>query len=325
MRLLSANKSLRLDETTAGNKAYSMVPPRPCQLALLALLLLVPLPARGQQFPVEAGITVEGSGESKSVPDIVEINLKLASKAELSDDAVIKHRDAKKRALETFKSLKLENLEVEERDLGLKAAMNMQEMRMMMWGGSSPSQNKRTQVEVGSTLRARLTGVNKLPVEELMSSIGKMLDAAQDSGGTLGMSEADTMMMGYYGWGMPNTSLVKFIVSNVKEPREKAYENAVTDARNRAERLARLSGVKLGAVVAIDELKANANNRQFFYGPPETNDEEKHEKEEVVAETMSGGKIQVRLRVRFALLPGAAIDPKTSVSKNDPVAGEAKP
>jgi|GEM_PF-2322585 len=244
------------------------------------------------------GITVEGSGEVRSVPDVVEINLKLAAKGELTDDAVVKHRDAKKRALETFKALKIENLELEEKNLGLKAGGSPQEMMQMMWGGMPAAQNKRTQVEVGSTLRARLVGVGKVPTEELMSTIGRLLDAAQDSGAGLGMSDSDMMMMRYYGYGGQQTALVKFIVTNVSESREKAYELAVADARKRAERLARLSNIKLGSVLAIDEMATNMN--RIYYNPYDAN-EAKEEKDEVVAETMSGGHFRVKLRVRFAI------------------------
>ena len=41
-----------------------------------------------------------------------------------------------------------------------------------------------------------------MPLEELMSAIGKLLDAAQDSGGNLGMSDADMMHDALIaGWG----------------------------------------------------------------------------------------------------------------------------
>ena len=244
----------------------------------------------------EPGILVEGSGEVRSVPDVVEINLRLSAKGELTDDAVVKHRDSKKRALETFKALKIENLELLEKNLSLKAGTNMQEM---MWGGMPPAANKRTQVEIGSTLRARLTGIDKIPPEELMSNVGKLLDAAQDAGVGLGMSDADMMMMRWYGWGRQmNNSLVKFIVTNVKDQREKAYEMAVNDAKKRAERLARLSNVKLGHVLAVDEMGNNWGNR-YYYGPMDMDDDE--HKEEIVAETMSGGKLKITVRVRFAI------------------------
>jgi uncharacterized protein YggE len=283
----------------------------------LALAFALPAAAKAQfQLPQgEPGITVEGSGEARSVPDVVEINLKLSARAELTDDAVVKHRDARKRALETFKALKLDNLKIEEKDLSLRPG-NAQEMWQMMWNGMPSSQNKRTQIEVGSTLRARLVDVGKVPTEELMSTIGKLLDAAQDSGAGLGLSDSDMMMMRYYGGGVQQNSLVKFIVTNISEIREKAYDHAVADARKRAERLARLNGVKLGAVLAVDELTTGSMRYNPYYGGYDSGDT-KEDHEEVTAETLSGGQIRIKLRVRYAIeAPGAA--EKAAKSEKEP-------
>lgn len=253
----------------------------------------------------EPGITVEGTGEAKTVPDVVEINLKLNARGELTDDAVVKHKDSRKRTLETFEALKIPNLKLEERDLSLRPG-NMQEMRMMMWNGTPPAQNKRTPIEIGSTLRARLVEVDKIPTEELMATIGKLIDAAQDAGVSMGVSESDTMNMWYYGYSRQQ-SLVKFVVTNVTEIREKAYELAVKDARQRAERLARLNNVQLGAVLAVDELPTGAGSQRVPYGyDAGSNDSEDEAKTEIIAETLSGGKITVRLKIRFGIVTGNA-------------------
>src|SRR5262245_1666918 len=237
------------------------------RVGLMGLVFAAFDPAAARaQFPLsEPGITVEGSGEVRSVPDVVEINLKLAARAELTDDAVVKHRDARKRAMDTFNALKLENLKLEEKDLSLRPGNTQEMYQAMMWGGMPMSQNKRTQIEVASTLRARLVDVSKVPTEELMSTIGKMLDAAQDSGAGLGISDSDMMMMRYWGGGVQQNSLVKFIVTNVGDLREKAYEEAVADARRRAERLARLNGVKLGVVLAVDEIMTSGRSGPIYY------------------------------------------------------------
>lgn len=279
-----------------------------CHFALvLALVLQTPQAAKAQygMNPSAPGIAVEGSGEVKTVPDVVEINLRLVARGELTDDAVVKHRDARKRTMETFQALKLDNLKLEEKDLTLRPGNNQEMMQMMMWGGMPSSQNKRTQIEVGSMLRARLTNVNKLPTEELMSTIGKLIDAAQDSGAGLGISDADMMMMRWYGGYQRQSPLVKFVVTNLTEIREKAYELAVKDARKRAERLARLNGVKLGAVVALEEIETGgARMSPYYYVPPD--DDAHDEKSELVADSLSSGKITIRLRVRFAIDGGEA-------------------
>jgi hypothetical protein len=271
----------------------------------IAILLQIPGLATAQMMPPAPGIAVEGIGELRTVPDVVEINLRLVARGELTDDAVVKHRDARKRTMETFQALKLDNLKLEEKDLTLRPGNGQEMMQMMMWGGMPASQNKRSQIEVGSMLRARLTNVNKVPTEDLMSTIGKLIDAAQDSGAGLGISDSDMMMMRWYGGYQRQSALVKFVVTNLDELREKAYEMAVADARKRAERLARLNGVKLGSVVAIDELETGGGRPMPYYYPQPTEDSQ--EKSELVAESLSGGKITVHLRVRFAIDPAGAV------------------
>jgi len=288
----------------------------------LALATCGAAPASAQVLQSEPGITVEGSGEARSTPDVVEINLKLTARAELTDDAVVKHRDARKRALETFKALKLDNLKLEDKDLSLRPG-NAQEMMQMMWNGMPASQNKRTQIEVASTLRARLVDVAKVPTEELMSTIGKLLDAAQDSGAGLGMSDSDMMMMRYYGYGRQQSSLVKFVVTNIGEIREQAYDHAVADARKRAERLARLNGVKLGSVLAVDEISGGRSSPYYYM--PDFGDATE-DNEEVTAETLSGGHVRIKLRVRYAIDSTGAAEKtaKSEKEKSTPVAAKDK-
>src|SRR6185369_11212647 len=121
---------------------------------------------------------------------------------------------------------------------------------------------------------------------------GKLLDAAQDSGAGLGMSDSDMMMMRYYG-NVQQSALVKFIVTNIGDIREKAYDHAVADARKRAERLARLNGVKLGAVLAVDEITSGSIRYNPYYGGYDPNDS-KDDHEEVTAETLSGGHVRIK-------------------------------
>jgi uncharacterized protein YggE len=255
------------------------------------------------QLPqAEPGITVEGSGEQRAKPDVIELNMRIAGRAELTDDAVVKHRDARKRTLEAFKALKLDNLKIDERELSLRPG-NSQEMWQAAMNGMMTTSGKRTQIEISSTLRARLVDVGKIPEEELMSTIGKLLDTAQDTGAGIGPSDSDVSMAWRYGYRMNQNAIVKFIISDISQIREKAYEASVHDARQRAQRLARLNGVKLGPVIAVEERTGSAG-RGYYYYPWGGGDEEgEHPENEVVADTFSGAAIKVKLQVRFAIRP----------------------
>lgn len=258
--------------------------------------------AQYQVQQAEPGITVEGSGEQRATPDVIELNMKLVGRAELTDDAVVKHRDARKRTLEAFKALKLDNLKLDERELSLRPG-NSQEMMQAAMNGMMQGGGKRTQIEISSSLRARLVDVGKIPEEELMSTIGKLLDTAQDSGAGIGPSEADISMAWRYGYRSNQGAIVKFIISDINQIREKAYEAAVQDARQRAQRLARLNGVKLGPVIAVEERTGSAGGRVYYNPWGGGDDSDEHAETEVVADTFSGAAIKVKLQVRFAIRP----------------------
>src|SRR4051812_36487033 len=59
------------------------------------------------------GISVAGSGEVKAKPTTVELNATVSGDAELAADAIVKYRDARRRAVEALNGLKLEGLKVE--------------------------------------------------------------------------------------------------------------------------------------------------------------------------------------------------------------------
>src|SRR5262249_29046150 len=103
----------RIDGSTSCRQRREMTTSRKRNLLLglvSTLLLQTPNWVSAQfHIPASPGIAVEGSGDMKMVPDVVEINVRLTARGELTDDAVVKHRDARKRTMETFQALKLDN------------------------------------------------------------------------------------------------------------------------------------------------------------------------------------------------------------------------
>ncbi len=198
------------------------------------------------------GISVSGAGELSARPNLVEIDLHVAGKAELTGDALVKYRDAKKRVLEALDKLKLKGLSSDELGLTISAGTGVEQQQRMMNG--MPQAPSKTQIEVSCTLRVRLKDVRDQPPEELIKTVGKLIDVAQDSGVTIGPSPAQVMMNMRFGNYANNTAPVRFVVSDLTELREKAYELAVADARSRAGRLAKLNQVKLGRALSVQEI-----------------------------------------------------------------------
>jgi len=293
-----------------------------CRDAAVGLLLLLLLTETGPAQVVSTaapadGISVFGTGELLARPNLVEIDLFVSGKAELTGDAVVKHRDAKKRVLETLDKLKLANLTTIERSLTISAGTPLDQQQRIMNG--MPQTPSKTQIDVSSTIRVRLSNIRDMPEDELIKTVGRLIDAAQDSGVTIGPSPAEVMRNARFGNYMNNTSAVRFIVADLSELREKAYEQAVADARARATRLAKLNQVRLGSALSVHEIQVAGDppgstnstvNAYVYYGAAQqlTGPEEIGEPK-IVSPSVSGIPVQVKLQVRFAIQP---VDPATA-------------
>jgi uncharacterized protein len=268
------------------------------------------------------GIMVSGIGTVKGMPDKAKIEIRMQGKAEITDDALVKYHASHQRLTEALEKLKLENLHVSERGVAMStgSAANMQ---MMMWNGMGNQTETAGSTEISGMLRVELTGLAAMPKEEIWKTLGKVLDAIRDAGGSIGMSASDSMAMRYWG-RMPQNQGVRFVMSDLKPLREQAYEQAVADARTRGDRLAKLSGIKLGRVAAVSENQVPGDgprNPYAFYGFDE-GAEQGHDRDEIVVSSLTEIPVTVHLSVRFDIVDSGdkasevsttgVVDPKTS-------------
>ena len=251
------------------------------------------------------GITVFGTGDLSTRPNWVEIDLNVSGKAELTADALVKYRDAKKRVIEALEKLKVKNLSMDERGLTISAGTPLEQQQRVMNG--MPQVPTKTQIEVSSVLRVRVKDVRDVPPEELIKTVGRLMDVAQDTGVTVGPSAAEVMRNMRYGNYTNNTTAVRFVVADLAAIREKAYEQAVADARSRAARLAKLNQVKLGAALSVQEILVAGDqqtpvstNVQYGVVQPTPLAEDAGEPR-LTSTNLSGINVQVKLLVRFAI------------------------
>jgi len=99
------------------------------------------------------GISVTGGGDVVAKPDVVEIRLRVSGTAELTDDAIVKHRDARDRIMKAFENLKIENLKADEINVNVKSATSSEAAQRIMRGQIQPQGNTPAQVEVAGTMR----------------------------------------------------------------------------------------------------------------------------------------------------------------------------
>lgn len=277
------------------------------RIAFLATFLTLGLVADAVSaqdvYGQQGGILVSGTGEVKAKPNFVEIDLRTAASAELTADAIVKYRDAKRRTMEAFEKLEMKELTLEERGLSLTPGNAQEAMNMAMrgMGGGTPY---KMQVEISSTIHVKLGGIRDMPAEQVMETIGKLLDTAQDSGAAVGPSQAEINMAWRYGNNV-NGAIVHFVLRDLAEMREEAYEKAVADARRRAERIAKLTNVKVGQVLSVQEQYVSGDDTPIqvqYYGyrqPSAT--PASLEDQNINSETFAETPFQVKLLVRFAI------------------------
>ncbi len=196
------------------------------------------------------GFTVAGKGQVAARPDKFEIELEVSAASELTADAVVKYRDAKRRIHEAFTALKLANVAVEER--GLLVDRKGVAQNPYFWGYETNTRTK-TEVQLTRKLVVKVAGIRKMDEEAVLQLVGRLLDVAQDAGAKVGGQEAQPYY--YYRFNpAPTPGLVRFVLEDLDKLQEEAYDKAIADARARADRLARLSRVDLGPIVAVREL-----------------------------------------------------------------------
>jgi uncharacterized protein YggE len=270
-------------------------------LLLVALGWISPRPARAQFFGPNSGspggaaniegLTVTGKGAVAARPNLLEIDLEVSAASELTADAIVKYRDARRKLQEAFTALKLPNIKVEER--GLLVDKKGMANRYYFFMGE-PNTRAKTEVQLSRSLVITGSDIARMEEEALLQLTAKLLDVAQDAGARLGKT-SDFEPYYYYDYRR-SEGLVRFVLEDFDKLQEEAYEKAVTDARVRAERLARLSKIDLGPIVAVREVQV----------PGEAEDrrgDDKEPRKRVVSSKFQEIPIKVELLVRFEVHP----------------------
>jgi len=276
-------------------------------VVIAAMLIAAPLAkAEGNDQPASGeGISVAGSGEVKAKPKVVEINATVTGEAELAADAIVKYRDARRRAVDALNGLKLEGLKIDSNGFSVAQGMDSAQMQAMMQGNTAPAGKQR--VSITEQLKLNLTVQDRYKDEELMDMVLKVLDTGRDAGLLIGRTPPRNyyeMQMYYNNGGATQGNLVSFKLAETDALREQAYKMAMDDARKKAERLANLAGVKLGRILSVKDAVAVGNNgsggeqmaMMAMYGvamPPE--------QQELTSSVFKEISVKVNLAVQFEI------------------------
>lgn len=266
---------------------------------LIALLILLAAPLRAADTD---GITVTGNGEAKSRPTQVEISGLVAGDAELAADAIVKYRDAKKHAVDALNNLKLPSLSIESGGFTVNQAID-QNMQMQMMRGMNPGANAKAKVQVAEKLKLVLKDLDKIENEKLMDTLLKVLDTAKDNGLVIGPG----LPQNYYQMQMAmqngqGQSMIMFKLPDPKDLRDAAYKDAMDNAKLRAQRLADLSGVKLGRILSIREGVVGGQNVNISYDPYGNQFRAPTETTDLTSQMFTEIPMKVALTVQFEIV-----------------------
>lgn len=262
-------------------------------------------PARGQMADSSQaniqGFAVVGKGTAAAKPNRLEIDLEVSASSELSADAIVKYRDARKRLHDAFATLKMKNVAVEERGLVVDQkgqAYNPYYMDM------PPARKSKVEVQLKRKLVVSVSNIRSMDEEALLQLVARLLDVAQDAGGKVG-GGSDGMPYYYYRYNQ-GTRLVRFILDDFDTLEEKAYGEAIANARAKAGRLAKLSGVELGRVAGIRELvvpgeKGPGPITPYYYDMPASGTDEEVPRKRIEVSHFQEIPVRVELQVRFDL------------------------
>ena len=156
-------------------------------------------------------------------------------------------------------------------------------------------------VQVSESMRIVLRDLDKLKDDELMGMVLKVIDAGKDAGLVIGMGAPQNsyqyqMMMQR---GDAGVGMATFKVTDPAKVREAAYAKAIQSARTKAERLAALSGVKLGRVLSVQDNVVQTQTAQvvYVYGTQQQAAAEG----ELTSPVAGDITLNVRLTVQFAI------------------------
>ena len=279
-------------------------------VVVAALVLCGTCPALGQFYgPMGApglsgnieGFTVTGKGSVSAKPNRLEIDMEVSASSELSADAIVKFRDAKKRIQDAFVGLKLGNVTVEER--GLLVDQKGEQMNRYFFDGM-PNRRNKTEVQLTRRLVVKCGDIRKMDEEALLQLVARLLDVAQDAGGKVGPKNEFNPYY-YNPYSRMNSGLVRFILDDYDKLEEDAYAKAVADAGSRAKKLALMSGVKLGPVTAIRVATSPAER--------ETNQEDEPQHKRLESSRFQEIPVRVELVVRFDVAPSPSAEGRPGV------------
>lgn len=199
-------------------------------LALLSSAACAGGPQRVVQSGVAPGISVTGHGEARGAPDIARITIGIEVRAQAAADATEQANRQASAITAAITGSGVAALDIQTQNFSINFEQQPEPYPPQPGPASAAPEAPRGFYRVSNSLLVTVRDVSKL---------GAVLGAATGAG-------ANNI------WG------ITFEIDDPTKLEAQAREEAVKEARARAEQLASLAGVKLGKVVSVSELGGSA-------------------------------------------------------------------
>lgn len=246
------------------------------------------------------GIVVRARGETRVMPDTVVMHVRVNGAAELSSDAIIKYREARRRVLEALNRLELKNLKCDLQGLNVSTQPAIGHAGVVDDAAATP---RKHQIAYWSRLRVAWSGVAAAQEDAVMETIARIIDAARDAGAE---PEPNAVIEDYN--DEPLFPTAQFVVADASKARETAYALAITRAQAQADRLARLANLQIGPIRSVEELDEESDASSVVdYMPNGSVSVRVDDAEELrlSSQSLHPIRIRVQVQVRFAIAPAA--------------------
>jgi uncharacterized protein YggE len=269
----------------------------------ISILAATVLMIGSRAMAADDGISVSGSATVKGHPTEVIIDGTISGEGELANDASVKYHDSKKKATAAIDNLKNPDLSMKAEGSEVHEAVDPQQQQRIMQGMGG-SEAAKVRVQISERLELTLKNADKMEPDKLLETVLKLIDTSRDAGIAIGPPPATNYyQMQIQAQNGGADSLVQFKIPDITELQAEAYKQAIADARTKAQRIADLTGVKLGKVVSVHDDEGAAQTQQSWNPWMGMMTEGgKGSEKEASSTTFGEIPINVHLKVQFEIL-----------------------
>ncbi|MCL6505141.1 MAG: SIMPL domain-containing protein [Pirellulales bacterium] len=221
----------------------------------LAMVFLLALASRQPLVSADdgnAGITVTGWGEAMTRPTSLELHVKVTGTGTLGTDALTRFEQSRREMTEIVAAMQPQLVKLHAGGIAITPGGDPD----MYWQTLAPGgEAGLSELAVGSVCRITMGGLTVLSEQHMVELTSHLMDTLRERGvALLPAQQAQALEAGAANDVYAARALVRFVVEDLSAAQAEARRMAFLTAKASAEALAKLAGMRLGPVVAVQEI-----------------------------------------------------------------------